>query len=145
MADPHYSPPRRQGNVTFYDSVTTRHFTSRTSVEVRDADVSNLKLTATPGVELSGRVVIKGGGVALNKIKVSLRGLDTMPRQFVTIVGTLSVDDAGLFMQKMFPRESSGWCLAEFPRMRMWKISGKVVEASTTKASFFPIRRFRSR
>jgi len=81
-----------------------RQPTSRTPVDV-NRDVTDLRISVSAGVPLSGEVIANGGDQSIKpeSIRLNLRNLDTMPQAFVSIIGAIPVDAAGKFAVQNVP------------------------------------------
>jgi hypothetical protein len=82
----------------------TRFYIDRARVDIRDSDVEGITLEIQPGTELRGKVVGQGStSIAMDKIKIRLRQLDSMPEGYAVIVGEISVDLKGEFSAQNVP------------------------------------------
>lgn len=69
---------------------------SRIAVDV-NRDIADLRMVLSEGSTLAGDVVVNGGGVKLDSVRLTLRPLDTTPSQFVSPIGPIPVTAAGKF------------------------------------------------
>jgi len=75
-----------------------RDYIDRVRVDIRDRDIEGVTLRIQQGTEINGKVVFQGNATApMDRIRVALRSLDTMPDSFAIIVGSISVDASGNF------------------------------------------------
>jgi hypothetical protein len=82
----------------------TRFYIDRARVDIRDSNVEGVHLQIQPGSELRGKVVGQGNtSIAMDKIKIRLRQLDSMPEGYAVIVGDISVDPKGEFSTQNVP------------------------------------------
>jgi protocatechuate 3,4-dioxygenase beta subunit len=78
-----------------------RYNIDRVHVEVRNADVDGVSLSIQKGSEISGKIVNQGTSpIPLDRVRLSLHSLDTLPESFATIVGSIPVDADGSFSAK---------------------------------------------
>src|SRR5262245_35752515 len=83
----------------YYLSPTSRHEQiDRARVDIQDKDIEGVTLRIQQGTEIHGKVVIQGNAmVPMDRIRLMLRSLDTMPDSFAAIVGNIPVDVSGNF------------------------------------------------
>jgi len=67
-------------------------------VDIRNSDIEGVTLPIQQGAEINGKVVFQGNATApMDKIRLTLRSLDTMPDSFAILVGSIAVDASGNF------------------------------------------------
>jgi sarcosine oxidase gamma subunit len=97
-------PPSGTPAATPAPLLLTRFYIDRAPVDIRDSDVEGITLQIQPGTELRGNVVGQGStSIAMDKIRIRLRQLDSMPEGYAVIVGEISVDSNGEFSTQNVP------------------------------------------
>jgi hypothetical protein len=82
-----------------------RYSIGRARVDVRNADVDGINVEIERGTEIRGKVTTQGtANTPVEKIKINLHSLDTMPEAFATIAGAISVDSNGDFAVPDLPK-----------------------------------------
>jgi hypothetical protein len=80
------------------DVQNRRIWTGHMRVEVRDKDLTGLKITVSPGVTLRGEVALTGPATLRPEmVRIQLQALDTLPPQVAMTVGAVPVDESGKF------------------------------------------------
>ncbi len=75
-----------------------RDYIDRARVDIRDKDIEGVTLRIQQGTEIHGKVLIQGNTtMPMERIRLTLRSLDTMPDSFAVIVGSIPVDASGNF------------------------------------------------
>jgi len=107
-----YQPPRLQAPASPSGTsaaspaplLLTRYYIDRARVDIHDSNVEGVQLQIQPGTEFRGKVVAQGStSMTMDKIKIRLRQMDSMPEGFAVIVGEISVDSKGEFSAQNVP------------------------------------------
>jgi hypothetical protein len=102
----------------YQDTDLRRYLTNRTPVEIRNSNVTGLTIVVTPGVALSGGVVVEGPSpqaVKVESIRLSLWAADTLPGSFATIVEPIAVDANGKFTAGNVPQAKYRFTITGLP------------------------------
>jgi protocatechuate 3,4-dioxygenase beta subunit len=98
----------------YQDTTLRRYLTSRTSVEVRNSNVSGLTIAVSSGVTLTGEVLAPQG-MKVDTIRVSFSPVDTLPGSFATIVEPIPVRADGKFAAGNVPEAKYRFAVSGLP------------------------------
>jgi hypothetical protein len=78
-------------------------YVGRVAIDVRNGDLDGVEITAHPGVDLSGRLIIQddNGSIPWDSVRVRLKPEETLPSALVALTNT--VDSQGVFVAKNIP------------------------------------------
>jgi Putative zinc-finger len=78
-------------------------YVGRVAIDVRNGDLDGVEITAHPGVDLSGRLIIQddNGSIPWDSVRVRLKPEETLPSGLVALTNT--VDSGGVFVAKNIP------------------------------------------
>jgi hypothetical protein len=114
----------RPGSYDLYpeyrDTDLRRYLTSRTPIEVRNSNVTGLKIVVTQGSPLSGEVRIEGSSsqaIKMDSIRLTLSTTldETLPGSFGGIAEAIPVDASGKFSAGNIPEAKYNFRIAGLP------------------------------